>query len=164
MCSRTLLAIGLLFGLSTAAWGSPVCPPGEPSTLLFSPASQTTPPDQDLGLFEAGAARGPSASRAICIATCSSGSTVSCSYTPPATCVAVDSSCPSQRGYVSCNGVTTYCPVCGAVCNEGTYFFSPLGECCAARREYNDKYQCINGQWQWVGTTCRPTSICPIIP
>jgi hypothetical protein len=43
-------------------------------------------------------------------ATCSGGGSVSCSGS--ATCSSVDASCPSQRGYVTCDGVTTYCPIC----------------------------------------------------
>ena len=49
-----------------------------------------------------------------CTATadCCDDSWVSCSGS--GTCTAVDVACPAQRGYVQCDGVTTYCPACNA--------------------------------------------------
>lgn len=53
---------------------------------------------------------------AYCSATalCGDGSTVSCSCSGPScNCNAQDVSCSAnQRGYVSCNGNTTYCTAC----------------------------------------------------
>ncbi len=46
---------------------------------------------------------------ATCTATCSGGSTVTCTGTA---CSAVDSACPSQRGYVTCGSTTIWCPAC----------------------------------------------------
>ncbi len=53
--------------------------------------------------------------KALCTATahCWNGTTVTCQdNTVPASCTAVDSNCPGQRGSVTCNGITTLCPAC----------------------------------------------------
>jgi hypothetical protein len=102
-------------------------------------------------------------SRATCIASCQGGTTVSCSYAPPATCVAVDANCPSTQGYVTCNGVTTYCSAsCGSPpeCTEGAIQWYGTGSCCAFKKEDMDKYQCIGGHWQYVITQCRLSGNC----
>lgn len=57
----------------------------------------------------------------LCDATafCHDGTTRHCYSNSSATsCTAVDSSCPGQQGYVTCNGVTTWCPSCGG-CGPG---------------------------------------------
>lgn len=78
-------------------------------------------------------------------ASCGSGSPVSC--TGSSTCSAADRACPTQRGHVTCNGVTTWCPAtccadtdwccrCGATsdcyacckCNGGSNHFC-VDEC-----------------------------------
>ncbi len=46
---------------------------------------------------------------ATCTVVCSGGSVVSCTGS---SCTGVNSACPSQQGYVQCNGVYTYCPSC----------------------------------------------------
>lgn len=58
---------------------------------------------------------------------CQNGSSVSCSSSS-GTCVAIDAACPTQQGYVTCNGATTYCPACPATtctaslwCNNNGY-------------------------------------------
>lgn len=53
--------------------------------------------------------------KALCTASanCWDGSTVSCQGNNSTTsCSATDSSCPSTRGKVTCDGVTTWCPIC----------------------------------------------------
>ncbi|HEY9422116.1 MAG TPA: hypothetical protein VIW92_11935, partial [Thermoanaerobaculia bacterium] len=54
--------------------------------------------------------------KALCTATayCHNGTTVSCQGNNSTTsCTAVDSNCANgQRGYVTCDGVTTYCVAC----------------------------------------------------
>jgi len=46
-------------------------------------------------------------------ATCQNGSTVSCSSNVnAANCTAVNASCPSEPGDVTCDGQTTSCPAC----------------------------------------------------
>jgi hypothetical protein len=48
-------------------------------------------------------------------ATCYNGSAVTCSNGGSGSCTGIDASCPSQRGYVQCGGVTTNCPACPLV-------------------------------------------------
>jgi hypothetical protein len=60
--------------------------------------------------------------KALCTATanCESG-TVSCSSdTSTSSCTAVDRDCTNnERGHVTCNGVTTWCPTpCSSICND----------------------------------------------
>jgi hypothetical protein len=128
------------------------------SLAAASPAGTGQPAPADLSTDRRG-----TASRATCIADCGGGTTVSCSYTPPATCVAVDRNCPSTAGYVSCNGATTPCPsTCGTPpeCTEGAIQWYPTGSCCGFKREDMDKYQCIGGTWQYVTTQCRISTTC----
>ena len=64
----------------------------------------------------------PIGENALCDATafCWDGSTRHCyGNSSSVSCTAVDSNCPSQRGYVRCDGVTTYCPACPVTCPEG---------------------------------------------
>lgn len=61
----------------------------------------------------------PIGENALCDATafCWDGSTRHCyGNNSTVSCTAVDSSCPSQRGYVTCDGVTTWCPPCPDTC------------------------------------------------
>lgn len=51
--------------------------------------------------------------KSTCTANCGNGTTVTC--TAPGTCTAVDRSCPSQRGHVTCSNGTFQCPTaCGS--------------------------------------------------
>jgi len=53
--------------------------------------------------------------KALCTATttCQNGSTVSCSSNvSAANCLAVNASCPSEPGHVTCDNQTTSCPEC----------------------------------------------------
>jgi hypothetical protein len=47
--------------------------------------------------------------KSMCTANCANGGTVSCSGT---TCSAVNGSCPSEPGHVTCDGATTACSAC----------------------------------------------------
>lgn len=70
---------------------------------------------------------------AVCTAgaACHNGTTVSCSG--GGTCTSVDSNCGNgERGRVTCDGVTTYCPLCP--CND-----TPV--CCRCER-YGDCQSC----------------------
>jgi len=104
--------------------------------------------------------------KATCIASCGGGVTVSCSYNPPSTCIAVDRNCPSQRGYVSCNGNTVHCPtMCGVpVCTEGAIRLLPWnGNCCDEGGKFREREQCVGGQWVFYSTSCG--GLCgPILP
>ncbi len=103
------LAVGLLLVAGSAlaqAPAGPDCPQALPIAPLLAQAA----------LAGLAGSPTPAAPQCYCSATahCSDGSTVSCSDSSgPCDCTGVDASCSAgQRGYVSCNGVTTYCPVC----------------------------------------------------
>ena len=103
------LAVGLLLVAGTALAQTPAapdCPQALPIAPLFSQAAIA-------GLAGAPA---PAALQCYCSASanCWNDTVVSCSdSSSPCDCTGVDSSCSAgQRGYVRCNGVTTYCPVC----------------------------------------------------
>ncbi|HEX7186274.1 MAG TPA: hypothetical protein VF756_30910 [Thermoanaerobaculia bacterium] len=92
---------------------------------------------------------------ADCTASCGSYPPVSCSGS---TCFAVDRSCPEQRGYATCDGVTYYCPVCTPItCTEGSFRTLTVGPTCGC--EYGtstpkERQQCINGQWEHYSYFC----------
>jgi hypothetical protein len=106
--------------------------------------------------------------KATCLANCGATS-VSCSYTPPASCVAVDQNCSGgQQGYVSCNGVTTYCPSCssGGGCTEGTIKNVTTGPICSCEDGAStpkDRYKCIGGEWVYQFSFCGGP-FCPVYP
>lgn len=81
--------------------------------MPIAPAPAAKPPKEDP----------PVEAFALCTATadCWDGSTRYCEgNNSSASCTAVDSNCPGQRGYVTCDGVTTWCPVCETEpCPEG---------------------------------------------
>lgn len=138
--------------LALAATASFALPPSNaPVTLaeIFAPSTsdQISNPGEEI-VFAA------YMTKSTCIANCGS-TTVTCSYTAPSTCVAVDQSCSSQQGYVSCNGVTTYCPACpsSGVCTNGTTRTAPwAGQCCENGGRQRKHQQCVNGQWVDTGT------------
>jgi hypothetical protein len=65
---------------------------------------------------------------ATCTAVCNSGITVSCTGS---SCSAVNASCPSQQGYVTCGTRTVYCPSCPPPpgCPGGVPACSSLSQC-----------------------------------
>jgi hypothetical protein len=72
----------------------------------------------------------------ICRATasCWDGTIVTCSGASSAsTCVSVDASCPSQRGYVKCDSTYTWCPSC------------PVDECSREGDFCFADYECLDG-------------------
>lgn len=142
-CSFALVATASFAQLPSAA----------PVTLdeIFAPAEgcaipETGPRDETV--------LAASMEKAACTASCGSTS-VTCSYTPPATCVAVDRNCSAnQRGYVTCNGVTTYCPTACPICTEGNTRIAPWGgACCENGYRLRYQQQCVNGQWVNTGVT-----------
>jgi len=91
--------------------------------------------------------------KAVCSADCGEYADVSCDGT---TCNAVDRNCAAdQRGYVVCNGVTTYCPVCPLEpeCTTGETKTVHTGVCCdfpdIPDGAFVKVYRCINGQWSF---------------
>lgn len=100
---------------------------------------------------------GDSPAKATCIASCSPYASVSCSYTPPSQCTAVDRDCNVfQTGYVQCgSGPRIYCsPECPE-CTNGQIQFQPTGNCCENGLTEKDKLQCIDGHWEYIGTFCK---------
>lgn len=78
-------------------------------------------------------------------------------------CQAVARNCPSQRGYVVCDGNYSYCAPCG--CNEGAYREVETGICCSCSDgELFELEQCINGQWEPLYSYCSPGRNCPLCP
>lgn len=102
---------------------------------------------------------------AYCVASCSpDGPDVDCTGD---TCTAVDRNCSAgQRGYVTCDGYTTFCPTCGGTpgseCTDGDFQIIPTGSCCGSRTAWKEFYQCQNGYWVLTGTNCLPDPSCPI--
>lgn len=140
-------------------------PPGlaaifAPAEGCASPGSSLPAGPQDEKVLAA------SMEKALCQASCGSGTYVSCSYEPPSTCVAVDRNCTSnQRGYVTCNGVTTYCPTtCATPCTEGTLRYLWSGYCCDEGGKERHQQQCVNGQWVYTGVVACGGPCGPIIP
>lgn len=82
------------------------------------------------------------------------------------TCSAVSRNCPSQRGYVVCDGVYTYCADPCPVCEDDDIRIVFTGECCSAcdGTGYKDFQKCINGQWVTQNTFCGPAFQCPRCP
>jgi len=75
------------------------------------------------------AARRPSIGyKSMCTANCANGGTVSCSGS---TCSAVNGSCPSEPGHVTCDGVTTSCSACTG-CGEIGVDWCTGEDACAA--------------------------------
>jgi hypothetical protein len=90
--------------------------------------------------------------KALCSVDCQNGTSVSCSSNT--SCTAVQRNCTTalQRGYVTCNGVTTYCPAqcCSSqdfccLCNGRGYCM----DCCrCANPTWSDtlcRYECFGG-------------------
>jgi hypothetical protein len=98
----------------------------------------------------------------VCTADCGEFADVSCEG---ATCSAVNRDCSTNtRGYVECNGVYTYCPVCPQ-CVDGEFKIDRTGICCEEiGGEYKDLYKCINEQWVYQSTHCGPSAKCPLVP
>lgn len=107
--------------------------------------------------------------QAVCKADCGALPDVSCSGT---SCSAMDRNCGAgQRGYVECNGVRTYCPICG--CTEGQVRYRTTNVCCC---NYDDPINpeprsmvveeiCHNGTWVQNATYCDGPNcggICPV--
>ena len=127
--------LGVLF-LATSTFATPAVPalcPGDPA-----------PVEQASGFT----------TKAMCTALCGSSPSVSCSG---ATCSAVNQSCPSQRGSVTCDGTTHFCPVCTTVCTEGQIKNVNVGPTCGCEDGMStpkDRYKCIGGEWVYQFSFC----------
>jgi hypothetical protein len=89
---------------------------------------------------------------ATCIVDCGElNNPVACSAS---TCTGVDRSYPGELGHVTCNGTTTYCP---AFCTNGqikSVFVGPTCGCEDGMTTPRDRYQCVNGNWEFQYSFC----------
>jgi hypothetical protein len=112
-----LVALGLAASPGRAAAGSPQDARSAGDwAFLASLAAPEANPAPEL------AAKGPGpVTNSLCTVTASCGGTsISCSSnTSSSSCSGADRNCTAgERGHVTCNGVTTWCPTaCGADCN-----------------------------------------------
>jgi hypothetical protein len=72
---------------------------------------------------------GPEPDACSATAYCHNGTVLNCSTGGSGTCQGVDSSCPSQRGYVVCAGSYTYCPACPGNCPPGAPACTSTKQC-----------------------------------
>jgi hypothetical protein len=145
-----------------AAAGFAQAPNAPPASLagIFSPspAAGSCPLTQAQPSFAA--SRHPiAAKQAYCWVNCGPY-TIACTGL---TCYAVDRSCPSTQGYISCDGVTTYCPACQ--CSEGTTRYLWDGSsCCSEGGKAKDEQVCVNGTWQYSGNSICAGPCGPRVP
>lgn len=157
---RRLSLLALALTLSTfPAVAEPACnAAGDPSWLL--PAAVAPNPDgEPLAMLPLSAVdRERIPVRAICTASCAPYASVSCSYTPPSSCVAVDRNCSAGlQGHVKCgSGPYIFCTPSCPECTEGSFKWEATGSCCDSLTE-QEKFQCVGGQWTPLSTyRCRP--------
>jgi len=111
------------------------------------------------------AAKGPGGlEKALCSATanCWDGTTRSCQGNNSVTaCVGVDSNCPTQRGYVTCDGATQYCPICPTSGGCPSNWCTFEAECASSCFPCDYTYTC-NGE-PYCTDRCRCIfSTCPV--
>lgn len=161
--SAYLLLLACTLAVPALAADGPAPPPALGAEPLTTATGGSCAPPLDGALFAAtGGKDGGGSSLVTCTADCGPYTDVSC--TTSGTCVAVDRNCPSTPGYVTCNGVTTFCPSC-AVCTEGTFRIIKTGNCCDCGVEERIRQKCVNGQWEDVLIFCGPnTGPCPFCP
>ncbi len=144
MSCKVLWVLALVMLALPAAGAEPACsepdlawllsPPPLPSDLAPTPIPIDLSTERRQGPFV----------RCSATALCTPYASVSCSN-GSGTCVAVDRNCGvGQRGYVTCNGATTYCPICG--CPEGEYQWV-WGGCCGGGKNKSREQVCQNGVW-----------------
>lgn len=86
---------------------------------------------------------------------------VQCQYA--SSCTAVDANCPTERGYVICDGTTYYCNAC---CTNGANRNVTSGPTCGCEEPgttQKDRYTCVNGNWEYQYSFCG-APFCPIWP
>ena len=90
---------------------------------------------------------------ATCIADCGPlNPSVSCQYS--STCTAVDANCPTQQGYVICDGTYHYCTPC---CTNGqvkNVITGPNCSCPDGQTTPKDRYLCVDSQWEYQFSFC----------
>lgn len=99
---------------------------------------------------------------ATCMADCGElNPWVQCQYA--SSCTAVDANCPTERGYVICDGATYYCNAC---CTNGQFRSVVTGPNCSCEEPGTtprDRYQCVDGNWEYQYSFCGGP-FCPIWP
>lgn len=86
---------------------------------------------------------------------------VQCQYA--STCTAVDANCPTQQGYVICDGTRYDCTPC---CTNGhirDYTTGPTCGCPDGQSTPQDRWECVNGTWEYQFSYCGGP-YCPIWP
>jgi len=154
--SLLLVLVSLVLPAMAAAEPARAAPDQE--FLAFLSALQNPAP-----MAAAAKGKGPGggvSEMALCTASASCGSDpgLYCEdHTSPANCTGVDQSCP-QRGYVTCDGVTTWCPECpGCPSNWCTRDYQCYQSCypCAPIYTCEDYPYCTDYcDCQW--STCPP--------
>lgn len=137
-----LLIAALAMGTAAYAEDATITATDEPRPLVAeqhevesatSSACDTEAPLFVQPIFAAAAGDG-GGNRATCTATCRNGSTVSCTGS---SCTGADANCPSHKGFVRCDGVTTWC---SAACPPSNcpntpgcnYVFNKFTACCVS--------------------------------
>ncbi len=163
MLKRIALLASVMVMASLPAAAGPACSGADDLSWLVAPQATvellSTPEPIALG-----ERRQAPFVRCSATASCAPHTSVTCSHSAPNTCVAVDRNCPSQRGYVTCNGVTTYCPICPTACSDGQLRGVWTGECCAenGKNKYLEE-RCIGGEWTPTGSySCK--GLCNPLP
>ena len=134
------------------------------TTLAAPTAVSTQCATAPAKLFQAdlGEGGGGGGTDATCTAYCGPlNPWVSCNYAN--TCTAVDANCPSQQGYVVCDGITYHCTPC---CTDGHIRNVTTGPNCSCEdggSTPKDRYKCINGTWEYQFSFCGGP-FCPIWP
>ncbi|HEX3131313.1 MAG TPA: hypothetical protein VH394_28510 [Thermoanaerobaculia bacterium] len=137
LCRPGIIALlALAFGALpfTAAADAPSCGTANVATPLW--------------MARPGGGGGGVTAQTTCVADCGNGTSVStlCG----GTCTATDVNCPYNRGYVTCNGVYTYCsntcstaPPCDTV--EGAYCSGGSTTCSRSDGDY--PCNCVSHHW-----------------
>lgn len=127
-----------------------------------APSQCATAPAKLFQAADLGEGGGGGGTDATCIADCGPlNPWVSCSYA--STCTAVDANCPSQQGYVVCDGITYHCTPC---CTDGHIRNVTTGPNCSCEdggSTPKDRYKCVNGTWEYQFSFCGGP-FCPIWP
>jgi hypothetical protein len=124
-----------------------------------TPAVSSCPLPQAQPSFAASRHRVPT-QKEECSVSCGSFS-LTCTWT--LSCSAVDRYCPSTPGYVTCDGVTTYCPG-PCECTEGATRYLWDGSCCDEGGKAKDEQVCVNGAWQYTGASICSGPCGPRVP
>jgi hypothetical protein len=123
-----------------------------------TPAASSCPLPQTQPSFAAGRHRIP-AQKDSCWAYCGLSS-ISCTGI---VCIAADRNCPSTQGYITCDGVTIYCPG-PCECTEGATRYVWDGSCCDEGGKSKDEQVCVNGTWQYSGASICSGPCGPRVP